>query len=52
MKFVFDHFTLDLNKGQLLLGGEAVPLEPRAFTLLNVLLSNPDRLVSKDELIE
>jgi len=52
VKFVFDHFTLDLNKGQLLLDGEAVPLEPRAFTLLNVLLSNPDRLVSKDELIE
>jgi len=33
-------------------GGEAIPLEPKAFDLLVYLIEHRDRLVTKDELLD
>ena len=47
----FVPFTLDLSHGILFRGGERVFLRPKTFALLQYLVENPDRLVSKEELI-
>lgn len=52
MQYGFDGFVLDLDRGELRRGVEALPLEPMTFAVLSHLVQNADRLVSKDELIE
>ena len=52
MQYRFDDFTLDLDLGELLRGGEAIAVEPRAFAMLCYLVENSDRLIGKDELVE
>ena len=47
----FGRYVLDLERGCLLSGGEEVALRPKTFDLLSYLVSNPSRLVSKDELL-
>lgn len=51
MKLTFDQFTLDTDVAALLHNDEEVALEPRAFDLLVFLISNRERIVSKDEII-
>lgn len=51
MKFIFDQFKLDTDIAALMKGGEDVALEPRAFDLLVFLISNRERVVSKDDII-
>ena len=48
----FGAYELDVARFELRKDGEAVPIEPQVLSLLLLLASNPDRLVSKDELIE
>lgn len=48
----FGVHELDAARFELRQDGEAVPIEPQVLSLLLLLASNPDRLVSKDELIE
>ena len=48
----FGPFTLDLSDRLLWRGGELVPLTPKAFDLLAVLVQNPGRVLSKSDLIE
>lgn len=48
----FGPFTLDAGERLLWRGGEIVPLTPKAFDLLAVLVQNPGRVLSKAELIE
>src|SRR5215831_14437390 len=50
--FEFGPFVLDPAKHQLLRDGEAVPLTPKTFDLLRVLVENHDRMLSKEELIK
>jgi len=50
--FRFDAFELDLAKRELRCDGNAVPVEPQVFALLQLLVENRDRAVSKDEIIE
>lgn len=50
--YCFDGFELDPGKFELRGAGGAIHLEPQVLSLLILLASNPDRLVSKDELIE
>jgi DNA-binding winged helix-turn-helix (wHTH) protein/TolB-like protein/tetratricopeptide (TPR) repeat protein len=50
--FEFGSFVLDPAKHQLLRDGEAVPLTPKTFDLLRVLVENHDRMLSKEELIK
>jgi DNA-binding winged helix-turn-helix (wHTH) protein/tetratricopeptide (TPR) repeat protein len=49
--FDFGPFHMDPAKQVLLCGGEPVPLTPKAFQLLLVLVRRSDEVVSKDELM-
>jgi DNA-binding winged helix-turn-helix (wHTH) protein/TolB-like protein len=49
--FHFGTFSLDNAERSLLRQGQAVPLTPKAFDLLVVLVRNAGKLVSKDELL-
>jgi TolB-like protein/Flp pilus assembly protein TadD len=48
----FSHFELDTSRVQLRAGGVDVPLEPQVFALLQLLIENRDRVVTKGEIIE
>src|SRR5215470_9250416 len=49
--FEFKNFRLDLAERQLLLDGSSVPLTPKAFDVLTILVQRSGRLVEKDELL-
>lgn len=49
--FFFNEFTLDLTRGCLFRGGEAIKLRPKSFETLRHLVENSGRLISKNELI-
>src|SRR6266699_46714 len=46
----FANYVLDLNRGCLLLDGREIVLRPKTFAVLQYLVENSGRLVSKDEL--
>src|SRR5436190_5195706 len=50
--YEFGPFHLDLRAHTLLRGDRVVPLTPKAFETLAVLVQNSGRLIGKDELIE
>ena len=50
--YAFDSFVVDAGKSVLLRGGQSVPLTPKAFEILLVLVRNPGRVLKKEELIE
>ncbi len=52
MRYHFDDFTLDLDRGLLLHGGRDVATERRAFGLLTLLVMNHERMVTRDEIVE
>src|SRR3954466_11316079 len=47
----FGPFRLDASNSRLLRDGKAVALTPKAFDMLRYLTSQPDRLVTKSELL-
>ena len=51
-RYSFNNFTLDLEKRVLLRDGDPVPLTPKAFDTLALLVRRGGRVVSKDELLE
>jgi DNA-binding winged helix-turn-helix (wHTH) protein/tetratricopeptide (TPR) repeat protein len=51
-KFRFHDFEVDLAKQSLRRDGRAIAIGPRGFDLLGYFLRNPQRVVSKDEIIE
>jgi TolB-like protein/DNA-binding winged helix-turn-helix (wHTH) protein len=52
MRYTFGQFELDLSAVELRAGGKLVSLEPQVFALLALLVTNSERMVSKDEIIE
>ena len=52
MKYQFEQFELDTKKLELTRQGEPVRLEPQVFALLELLVGNAERTVSKDEINE
>src|ERR1043166_2382216 len=50
--YAFDSFVVDASKSVLLREGQSVPLTPKAFDILLVLVRNPGRVLKKEELIE
>lgn len=52
MIFTFDEFELDIACAELRRGSDIVPVEPRAFALLSVLVEHHDRLVTREEIID
>ena len=49
--FEFDAFRLDVEQRLLLRNGVPVPLKPKAFELLVVLVENHNRVVEKEEIM-
>ncbi len=50
MIYRFDGFELDTERFELRKDGEVQPVEPQVFSLLELLVSNPERMMSKDEI--
>jgi len=50
--FVFDRYRLDVQERQLLCGSQAVPLPPKLFDLLTVLVENAGSLLQKQDLLD
>ncbi|MBN2735812.1 MAG: response regulator transcription factor [Spirochaetales bacterium] len=48
----FGHFTLDISKHILKKKNKAVPLNAQEYRLLEFLVKNPDRIFSRDELLD
>ena len=51
MRYLFDDYALDTDRRELSHGGHTVRLEPQAFDLLEYLIRNRERLVSRDDLL-
>ena len=51
MRCLFDDYTLDSERRELHHGGDIVPVAPQVFDLLEYLIRNRERVVSKDDLI-
>ena len=49
--YIFDNYTLDADRRELRQGGVVVPLQPQVFDLLDFLLRNRDRVVSRDDIL-
>lgn len=50
-KYRFDDFELDVPKRRLTRDGELIPLNPKAFDMLSVLVEHNGKLLSKDDLL-
>ena len=48
----FDHFVLDEADARLTRGGKVVPLAPKPFAVLCALARTPDRLLTKNQLLD
>ena len=51
-QWVFDRFRLDPDHACLWRGAEVIALPPKAFDLLHYFVRHPDRVVTKDELLD
>lgn len=51
MRYLFEDYAFDADRRELHLRGEAVRIAPQVFDLLDYLIRNRDRLVTKDDLI-
>jgi TolB-like protein len=52
LPFVFEDYALDQERRELTLRGQVVAVGPQVFDLLLLLVSNRDRVVSKDDLLK
>ena len=52
MRYAFAGFTLDISRRELTKDDETIPVEPKAFDLLHLLLLNAGTVVSRDQLVE
>jgi TolB-like protein/DNA-binding winged helix-turn-helix (wHTH) protein len=51
-RLAFGRFVLDLARGSLHSGDRELPLRPKTWAVLRYLAEHPDRLISKEELLE
>ncbi|WFU18617.1 winged helix-turn-helix domain-containing protein [Bradyrhizobium sp. CB3481] len=51
MRYCFEEYAFDIDRRELHRGAEVVPITPQVFDLLEFLIRNRERVVSKDELI-
>jgi TolB-like protein len=52
LPFSFEDYVLDQERRELTLRGQVVAVGPQVFDLLLLFVNNPDRVVSKDELLK
>jgi DNA-binding response OmpR family regulator len=50
-QYAFDDVAVDFSKMELTLKGEAVSLTPQEFKVLKYFVGNPERVISRDELL-
>jgi adenylate cyclase len=48
----FEGYTLDIARNALRAADREIALRPKSFDLLRYLVENPDRLVTKEELLK
>jgi TolB-like protein len=51
LPYLFEDFVLDSDRRELRRGGSLIPVEPQVFDLLEYLIRNRERVVSKDDLV-
>jgi adenylate cyclase len=51
LRYLFEDYVLDTDRRELRLGGDLLSTEPKVFDLLTYLITNRERVVSKDDLI-
>ncbi|MDE5447143.1 hypothetical protein GWG65_38700 [Bradyrhizobium sp. CSA207] len=51
MRYLFEKYALDTDRRELHRGADVVPVAPQVFDLLDYLIRNRERVVSKDDLI-
>jgi TolB-like protein/Tfp pilus assembly protein PilF len=51
LRYLFEDYVLDTGRRELHRGGHAVPLAPQVFDLIDYLIRNRERVVSRDDLI-
>ena len=52
MLFSFEDYVLDTNRRELRRGSAVIAVQPQVFDLLEYLISNRERVVSKDDILE
>jgi DNA-binding winged helix-turn-helix (wHTH) protein len=52
LQWLFGDFRLDPDNACLWRGAQTIALTPKAFDVLHYLVTHPDRLVSKDTLLD
>ena len=52
MRYLFEDYTLDTERRELLRGAEAVQVTPQVFDMLEYLIRNSDHVVSRDDLMD
>lgn len=52
MLYIFEGYALDCDRRELRRGHSIVPVQPQVFDLLEFLIRNRDRVVSRDDMIE
>jgi TolB-like protein len=51
VRFLFENCTFDTDRRELRRGAENIPIAPQVFDLLDYLIRNRERVVTKDELV-
>ena len=51
MRYLFENYGFDTDRRELHRGADVVPVAPRVFDLLDYLIRNRERVVSKDDLV-
>lgn len=51
MRYLFENYALDTDRRELHRGTDVIAIAPKVFDLLNYLIGNRERVVSKDDLI-
>ena len=52
MLYFFENFVLDPARRELRCGNALIAVQPQVFDLLEYLITNRDRVVSKDDILE
>jgi hypothetical protein len=52
MFYIFESYSLDTDRRELCRGGDIVALQPQVFDLLQYLIVNRGRVVSKEDMLE
>jgi DNA-binding winged helix-turn-helix (wHTH) protein len=52
LRYLFEEYAFDTDRRELHRGADAVSVAPQVFDLLDYLIRNRERVISKDELID